>query len=164
MEYVDIVDENDEVIGKTTADDAYKNGDIIRIALVFVLNDKNEILLQLRHKNKYHCPLYWTASAGGRVKSKETYLKGAKRELYEELGIKTKLTFIGKEYYEHEQNNKWRLFLTAFTCSHEGPFKIDTKEIEKVEFFSIKDIKEKIKSGEKIQPEILLVLNKYFLN
>jgi isopentenyl-diphosphate Delta-isomerase len=160
MEFVDIVDKNDKVIGKDTPDNAYLNGDIIRVSLIFVFNDKNQILMQLRHKDKYHCPLHWTASAGGKVRFKENYLEGAKRELKEELGIDSELKFIGKDYYEHKKNNKWRMFLGTFTCINNGPFDYDKKEIEEIKFVSLEELKKMIEDKEKIQPEILFALKK----
>lgn len=163
MEFVDVVDKKDRVIGKSTADICRKKGYIHRVALIFVFDSKKRILLQQRHRLKDHSPLHWTASAGGRVKRGETYKEGALRELTEELGIvPKKILFVGKNLYQDQALKTKKHFLASFIVYSDGPFKIDKTHIEKVKFFSIKEIKNMVINAEKFQPEILYALKKRF--
>ena len=70
------------------------------------------LLLQHRDKNKYiKYPNMW-GSPGGHVKSNETYLECACRELFEETGLKTQLKSAGKLVYPEET---FHLFTTQIT-------------------------------------------------
>ena len=53
---------------------------------IAVFNDKGEMLIQHRAKDKY--PNLWDFSAGGSVVAGENSSQGASRELFEEIGIK----------------------------------------------------------------------------
>lgn len=52
MEYFDIIDENDIVIGKEERDIVHKKHLLHRSILVILANSKNEIFLQLRKSTK----------------------------------------------------------------------------------------------------------------
>lgn len=156
---VDVVDKNDQVI-KTIDRISASNLDILRVTGIFIYNEKNEILLQLRSAKSYRYPLHWDCSAGGHVDTKEDYATCAARELFEEIGIKPKLIFLGKHYIELDDGRKH--FSAFFKGKHEGKLKLDKNEVEKVDFFSISEIKKMIQNGEKIHPECLFGLKEYF--
>lgn len=59
------------------------------VAEVFVVHEDGTILLMQRDFNKITYPGYWESTAGGSVLKGESFLEGAKRELYEETGIKS---------------------------------------------------------------------------
>ena len=157
----DVVDINDKVL-KTIDRVSAVNSDILRVTGVVITNEKNEILLQLRSSKSYRYPLYWDCSGGGHVDTGEDYVTCAHRELFEETGIKTKLTFLGKHYIELDDGRKH--FVAFFKGEYSGDIDIDPKEVSEVRLFSKEEIKEMIKNNEKIHPECLLALNKYFLD
>jgi len=159
-EILDIVDENDEVIGTATRKEVYEKKYCRRIVHVIIINDKNEILLQKRAKHLSFAPLYWTTSASGHVLSGDTYEAAAYRELQEEVGIKPdKLFFLRKELYK-DQNNQHG-FLAFFVCRYNGPFKVDFSEVAEVTFFSLKTIKDMITNKEKIHQEFISFIEKH---
>ena len=85
------VNEKDEITGTMPRSEAHKNGTPHRIAIVFVDNEKDEILIQVRMSGTLD------HSAAGHVDPGESYLEAARRELMEELGIKNiNLVSIGK--------------------------------------------------------------------
>ena len=114
MEYLDEVDENDEVVGKFPYPKGgnYDEVPTHRIAHILVFDDRERMLLQMRSKTKFFCPNHWVTSAGGHVSSGEDYKQGALRELEEELGIKSELEFISKDLYEYREGSK--KFLATF--------------------------------------------------
>ena len=59
-EQVVLVNEKDEPIGLMPKMQAHEEARLHRAFSVFVLNDKNEIMLQQRAAHKYHSPLLWT--------------------------------------------------------------------------------------------------------
>jgi len=160
MELVDVVDRDDNVLRTIPRKEA-KDSDILRVAGVFILNTKGEIVLQLRSKNSFRYPLHWDCTGAGHVSSGEDYTTAAQRELYEETGIKTDLTFLGKHYIELPDGRK---HISAFLKgTYDGDIKIDSNEVEKVQAFSLEEIQKMIKQGEKIHPECLFGLEQYFL-
>lgn len=159
MEYIDIINEKDEVIDSVRYDEIYEKLLPHRIVHILVFNDRGELLLQKRSENKSFLPLFWVTSAGGHVQSGESYKRGAMREMEEELGLVEDLKFLEKDRYDDPRG--FFKFLTTFKVINNGPFDYDPEEVDSVKFFSVKDVKELVYSGEKFHPELLFVLNKY---
>ena len=159
IEFLDIVDENDQVVGRASKDEIYDNSLRHRIAHVLVFNSKGELALQLRGRNVSSRPLHWITSAGGHVQSGETYEQGALREYQEELGVQSKLEFLGKELFL--SLTKPEKFLAIFKTEFNGPFEPDKHAVERVEFFSFEQIKQIINAGEKFHPELLFIFEKF---
>ena len=67
MKNIVIVDEADNVVGSEEISRAYELNQIVRISRTFVLNSKNELLLQKRAKHVKSCPDLWDHSASGHV-------------------------------------------------------------------------------------------------
>ena len=160
MEWLDIVDDHDVVIGSAPAKEVYDAKNAHRIVHIIVKNTQEEIALQLRSRTESFCPLHWCTSAGGHVQSGETYLDAAKRELKEELGIIALPTPLFHDYYESESGQ--RKFLTTFTVTHNGPFEPDPTEVESTDFFSLATIWDMVQKGEKFVPELLFLLEEHF--
>lgn len=78
MEPVDVVDINDTVIKVIDRKDQTPE-DIVRCAEVIIINNKDEILLQLRSSKKERFPQCWSLN-GGHVDSGENYEEATKRE------------------------------------------------------------------------------------
>jgi len=146
-EYLDIVDENDQVIGRDTRKNVHAQHLIHRGVHVFVINSQGEILVQKRSQKKDYYPGFYDASVGAQVLSGEAYQQAAVRETQEELGFKPqKLIKVGDyQSYSDRQRENRRLFV----CFYEGPFKIDKKEVEWVRFYSPEKIEVEIKRGKK---------------
>ncbi len=98
-EYLDLVDENDKVIGKDWRNNIYAKGlDCnIRVVNVFLFNASGKLLLPKRTMNRRIFPGCFDFSCGEHVVSGEDYYQAAIRGLKEELGIKnTELVELGK--------------------------------------------------------------------
>ena len=159
MEFLDIVNEQNEVVGKASHDEIYEKKLPHRIVHVLIFDKDGKLALQLRSKQKSFCPQHWSTPVGGHVQSGETYEEAAKRESIEELGIKPDVAFLYSDLYEDEGLKK---FLSTFELVYDGPFNINPAEVEKVEFFTLEEIQIMIKNGEKFHPELLFLLKKHF--
>jgi len=76
----------------------HQHGDWHRTAQVYVLNDRRELLCNLRHPDKDVFASLWDVCIGGHLAPGETYLAGAVREMGEELGVSLQtgdLLFVG---------------------------------------------------------------------
>ena len=82
MEYIDIFDENNNSTGTIKEkEQAHLEGDFHRSVHVWIINNKKEILLQKRSPNKKNYPNKWDISSAGHIRSRESIIEGAKREV-----------------------------------------------------------------------------------
>jgi len=117
MKEIDIlfVDKNDQPIGFGTRDEARANAISYRLSRVILRDENDRILSQHRSANKRHYPGLWTDSASGHVDKGEDYEVAAYREMFEEVGVKTELTFLGKFSGKHEDHDTdWTVFSGVF--------------------------------------------------
>jgi isopentenyl-diphosphate delta-isomerase type 1 len=137
-EEIDIVNEEDEVIGEASREEAHEKGLWHRSASVFVVNSRRQVLVQVRGQNVLN-PGKLCASASGHLSKGESYEKGAKRELAEELGIRATLKLIAKYSMEisKESYGTVREHCCLFLCRYDGEFTLQEAEVADVLFFSI---------------------------
>lgn len=145
MDILDIVNENDEVIGQAPRTQCHSNNLMHRIGLVMVFKDKtyNELLLQIRGKHVLYNPGK-ISIPGGHILSGESYLEGAKRELFEEEFSNHLQNLEFEELFKIKRKEIFK-FVTVFRTICSKGFK-DQKEESDGHFFMtldkiIKDIK-----------------------
>lgn len=98
-DFVMAVDENDNDLGVVTRAQAHANGVLHRISVVYLIDNKRNILIQERVDGRRD------HSSAGHVDVGESYIESAKRELFEELGVAdVELVKIAKGFSE-EQND-----------------------------------------------------------
>ncbi len=86
MELVDKLNNKKEPLNKVGERSEKILGEYNQIVHVWIMNDKNEFLVQKRSLNKKVFPGMWSQTGGG-VDAGESILQGALRETKEELGI-----------------------------------------------------------------------------
>ena len=105
VEYVLLVDEQDNQIGVMEKMQAHQEALLHRAISVFIFNDKNEMLLQQRAAEKYHSPLLWTNACCSHPRPGEVLIDTAHRRLKEEMNMACNLShqfsFIYKAVLEH---------------------------------------------------------------
>lgn len=148
---VQIVDEKDHVVRTGDQQEARLHGWTVRIARIMVEDEAgNNVLLQKRSLNNPLYPDRWDNSAAGHVDDGEDYLTAAKRELFEEIGIKTNdLVEVGK-YYNSTKADDYTLnqFNTVYKyVTKATPNKLQKKEVSEVKWFSISDLKRLVKES-----------------
>lgn len=94
MEEVILVTEGNEPIGRMEKMEAHRKGVLHRAFSIFIINDRNEMLLQQRAKTKYHSSGLWTNACCSHPRPHEETESAAVRRLYEELGFTAALTKI----------------------------------------------------------------------
>lgn len=159
MEFLDIVNEKNEIVGRASKKEIYEKLLPHRIVHILVFNDKGEMALQLQSKYKSFCPRHWCTAAAGHVKAGESCEEAALRELEEELGVKAAILPAYKDVYEYKSLKK---IIVTFKTVFNGPFNINPNEVEGVKFFSLGKIREMIRNGEKFHPELLFLLGRHF--
>ena len=151
MEFLDVVNGKDEVIDKASRNEVYEKSLKHRIVHVLLFNNEGRLALQLRSQNTSFCPGHWSTSAGGHVRSGETYEEAAIREMKEEIGIEASIKPLCKLKYKNK-------LLKIFKAKYEGVCKFN-EEVDNVIFFSLSQIKEMVKMGDKFHPELLFLIN-----
>lgn len=139
-ELFDRIDLDDQVIGQIRRGDAHRNPALIhRSVQILVFASDGHVLLQRRSTAKDLFPGYFCASASGHVASGEDYATTARRELAEELGIATPLTFIGKTLIRSEPETE----MTAlYVTTSDGPFHFHPTETSGGEFFAVSALRD----------------------
>ena len=150
MEYVDIVDENNKVLYKTTKKEAHKKGLLHRTVISEIIDSKGRWLLFIPSDHKQDKGQY-VSPIGGHVRSGESLEEGLKREAFEEAGLKNfKFKFIGKDIYNRfvigRQENHFFHVYEIYT-DKEAILSDETKDFK---YFTKEEIKENMKSNPKM--------------
>ena len=87
-ELTEVVDERDEPVLVVSALEARRQKLLRRVVLVLLHDATGRLYLQRRSKHKNSYPGLWDVSASGHVRAGEAREDAARRELYEELGVK----------------------------------------------------------------------------
>lgn len=136
---IDIVDENDKVIGKATWQEARKKGLAFRAANVLVFNQKGELFVHRRSRNLPTFPGMWDFKLGGIVDAGESYEEAALRELNEEAGIQNaKPEYL---FSQKHRNGKHKVNRKVYRCIYNGKMKLQQEEIEEGKFVAIEEAK-----------------------
>jgi isopentenyldiphosphate isomerase len=86
-ELVDIVDDDDQVIGQVTRSQMRREVLLHRVVAVLCMNSRGEIFVHRRTTTKDVFPGLYDMFAAGTVQAGESYETTAVRELAEELGV-----------------------------------------------------------------------------
>ena len=129
-EWVDIVDEQNEVIAQSSRQQMRAERLRHRATYIVVHDGMGKILVQRRTEIKDFYPGWLDATAGGVVQSGENVLDSARREAEEELGIAgVPFAEHGLFYFEEEQCRVWG---ALFSCVSHGPFALQEEEVAEV--------------------------------
>lgn len=139
MEWFEIVDEHDRVVGRRLRSECHGNPAYVhRVAHVLVFNSDGKLILQKRSANKDIQPGRWDTSVGGHLDPGENYLQAAQREMREELSI---TDVVLKPLYPSQIRNEIEsenimTYLTVF----DGEIHFDPYEIDEVKYWSNDEI------------------------
>lgn len=149
-ERIQFVNENDEPTGAGTREEAWSNGYFQRLVVVLLKDEEGNVLLQKRSESKKVYPGAWTATASGHVDEGETYEAAAARELKEEAGVETNLTYISKFLTKEIIGVKdVRMFNAVFlgVISHDLRTHVEEGEVTDLTWFTIKELTRQFESS-----------------
>lgn len=147
QEQVILVNENDEPIGSMEKIEAHEKALLHRAFSVFILNDKNEVMLQQRAASKYHSPLLWTNTCCSHQRAGETNIDAGKRRLQEEMGFQVDLKELFSFIYKAPFDNgltEHELDHVMIGYSNQEP-NINREEVEAWKWMSLEAIKQDMK-------------------
>ncbi len=158
--YLNIVNENDEIIDEDLRTEIHEKGLLHREAHVWFVN-KNGIFFQHRAKDEDSYPDLLDATVGGHVEKGDSYLETAIKESEEETGIKveekdlTKIKKFRKEFFDDKTKTHNNTFREVFAYFFEGKIedlKIEIGKSQGFKFLSWDKIEEENEITKKIIP------------
>ncbi len=149
MDYVILVDKQDNEIGKEEKMKAHEDAKLHRAFSIFVFNKKGELMLHQRALSKYHCGGLWTNTCCSHPRPGEKTEDAAHRRLVEEMGFDCPLKEIFKFHYKAEFSNN----LTeheidhVFIGNYDKDPKINPEEVESFKWIGIEELQKDIKEN-----------------
>lgn len=162
LEIMDVVDDNDVVIGQATREEIYNQKLLHRIVHVLIFNPEGKLGLQKRSMNKSYLPGYWVTSASGHVMTGENYIVSGEREMFEELGLTMPLNLVNKLYYFDSSRNLGRFLGVLDLRINQTKLDVKNDEVDSLDFFTFEEIKLMLQENEKFHPELIFLLDKVF--
>jgi isopentenyl-diphosphate Delta-isomerase len=170
-EYLEIFDEYNQSLQCTKLRRlVHEEGNWHRTAQVYVVNEQNELLCNLRSPLKDVFPLLWDVSFGGHLEPGESYAACAQRELAEELGILvepsaiyfvTQIKIDGKDEIAQLIDREHAAIFVYKTTLPPNAFNYQREEIVELRYFPLATIKGNLRST---TPEVPFIpLQKQFL-
>ena len=149
-EYLDVVDENDNVVGCERRDLIHRLGLLHRGTHVFLFNSEGQLLVQRRQGNCESWPLALDCSVSEHVKSGENFHDAAVRGLEEELGITAmKLRPVIKFILSYGETDKMISILFQGTVDPRT-VQMNIGEIEGIDYRNPSECVQMIDDGEDI--------------
>lgn len=130
MEWLDIVDEHNRVVGRDTRDNIHANRLMHRAAHILLFNERGEVFVQLRSASKDVNPSLWDTSAAGHVDSGESYIACAVRELKEELGVHVRESEMHRVAQMPPSDQNGFEFIEVFRAVSEQAIVLEDGEVE----------------------------------
>ena len=163
MEFVVLVDEQDNPIGKMEKQQAHIEGLLHRAFSIFIFNSEKKLLLQKRASSKYHCGGLWTNSCCSHPRENENIQDAANRRLAEEMGMQCSLKPIFTFMYRAEFDNgliEHELDHVFFGESDQNP-KINPEEVETYRYIAMENLQQEVKEfPENFTPWFIIALDR----
>lgn len=126
MEQVDIIDEEDRVVGVATRADMRRLNLLHRVIACFVLDPASRLFVQERTATKDLFPSMLDVCVGGTVVTGEGYDETALRELDEEMGIRGAPV---RALFTHRFEGPTRVRTRVYACIWDGPLVLQPEEV-----------------------------------
>jgi isopentenyl-diphosphate delta-isomerase len=149
MEFVILVDEQDNAIGTMEKQQAHVEGVLHRAFSIFIFNSEKKLLLQKRASSKYHCGGLWTNTCCSHPRENETVLEAANRRLNEEMGMSCDLQSIFSFVYKAEFENgltEHEFDHVFFGQSNQTPT-LNREEVEDFRYVGMEELQTEIKEN-----------------
>ena len=163
-EFVILVDENDNPIGKEEKVKCHlPNGKLHRAFTALLFDKSGRLVLTKRAKEKMLWPGDWDGTVASHPREGETYISSAERRMPEELGITCKMDYLMKFEYHvpyKDIGSENEVCGTLLGIVEESTqFKMIEGEIDEIKWVSANELLSEIKSNPKIYcPWMLIAL------
>jgi isopentenyl-diphosphate delta-isomerase len=146
VEWLDIVDLEDRVVGTIQRESAYQQANWHRGVHVLIMNSSGEVLLSLRSSRKKNYPSTFDCSVSEHVKSNEDYIDAAFRGVKEELGI-TDISLEPLIKFKLQKDPHESVISVLYRGIHDGELHQSEDEIQHTHFAPLDKVKEEAKTN-----------------
>jgi isopentenyl-diphosphate Delta-isomerase len=142
-----LVDESNRAVGAAGKQAIHQRGLLHRAFSIFMVDDRERILLQQRNPRKYHSGGLWANSCCGHPRPGERTVTAARRRLNEELGVTDPLAFgfFARYRADLDHGMQENEFVYVYFGRLKSPTKPDPAEIAGLEFLSLRELSRRIK-------------------
>lgn len=162
-EYLDLVNEQDEVIGKKLRSEVYTEGlSNFRVVNAFVVNSKGKLWIPRRTASKRIFPLCLDMSMGGHVESGETYEQSFKREVEEELGFVVDVRPWRLLGHLTPQRHGVSAFMNVYEIRADEVPKFNPNDFSEYFWLTPGELLEKMNAGEKTKGDLPKLVNIFY--
>ncbi len=152
MELIQIVDENGNFTGQIIdKEEAHDKNLLHNEVAAFIINDKEQVLLQKRSANKRFNPNKWALCAG-HVDAHESLENAILREIKEEVGLDISIDDLHqlgeREFTIRDSNSHITYFYYIRSNLNEKDFIIQKEELSEVKWFDIDEVIDMIKKND----------------
>lgn len=162
-ELFDVVDENDNVVGRAPRREVHAKHLLHRAVHIFILNAKGEVFLQRRSRYKDTHPGRRSSSCAGHVDAGDDYDATVPRELHEELGIAPGTYATPEKLFKVAACRETGMeFVWVYRMRHEGPFTLNAAEVEAGEWLSQEAVTRAVaETPDDFTPSMVLLWNRW---
>ncbi|MBD3260127.1 MAG: NUDIX domain-containing protein [Candidatus Altiarchaeales archaeon] len=135
----DVVDEDDNVVGRATRSECHSSLLIHRSVMFFILDHVDRVFVNQRSPKKDVLPGRWSIVLGGHVDCGESYDEAVLREFQEETGLNAEPVAVGffRKYIPQEREH-----VRVYAFHVNGKPKLDETETVGGEFRDYKDLED----------------------
>ena len=157
-EMVPIVDRENNILKIVPRSEMRKNKLPHRASYIVLVNSEGKFYVQKRTMIKDYCPGMLDACTGGvRQAGEDDIVESGKRELLEEMGVKTELKYLGWYLIDHDNNEREDDFVYAglFFGKYDGKIIMQESEVSDVYLMTYDEI---IKRRQEFTPDSVVAL------
>ncbi len=163
-EILDLVDENDQIIGSIERNEAYRlNFSNIRVIDAFIRNSEGKLFIPRRHKDKRLHPLALDASAGGHVTSGDSYDETFIKEVLEELNLDVSQFIYRKIGRMTPHEDGTNAFITVYEIESDETPRYNPDDFTEHYWLTPEEVLKRIAEGDSAKSHLPLILKKFYL-
>lgn len=152
MIYIELVNENDTVIGAEEKLLVHQKGLLHRAFSILVFNEKSELLIHQRALHKYHSGGLWTNTCCGHPNAGELMETAVHRRLSEEMGFDCPLEMKFKFHYTTEFGNGLieNEIDHVYIGNYNGTFVVNPEEVATFRWIPLNELMEDVEKNPEI--------------
>lgn len=163
-EILDLVDENDNVIGVMERNEVYAKGlSNFRVINCFIRNSEGKLFIPRRQKHKRLFPLALDISVGGHVTSGETYLEAFRKETREELNIDIETVSYRVLGTMNPHDDGVSAFMTVYEIRSDETPAYNSEDFVEHYWLTQEEVTQRLQDGDISKEDLPKILKKYSL-
>lgn len=164
-EMLDLVDENDTIIGSTTRKEVYAQGlQNYRVVHAFIINSEGKLWIPRRSASKKLYPNGLDYSIAGHVESGETYDEALVKEAREEVNLDLEKIPYKEVARFNPHTNNVHCFQRVYEIVSDTAPEYNRDDFSGYEWLTPKEMRERHEAGELMKSDILEALRVCYLS